>query len=389
MARYIIKLKSGVSPDDIIQSTLSAEEILPTMRISPLYDRINNLENISFEQPDEVQSEINEIREKLDRTYIVEVDDQQAAAAVVSLSQDENIESIEPDEQVEEYQIPNDSHWQDLYGLHNMDCETAWDQSMGIQTLVAVVDSGIDVSHQDLEGNIWKDNNGNHGYNEVDGNYNINDDTSHGTHVSGTIGAIINNGTGVVGVAPKCTIMGIRGLKNGKGSLSILLRCIRKAVDLGAKVINNSWGPGNRDIPDTDLVLRYAYLHDVNVVFSAGNNGRAIRSSQIVTNPTVICVASVDQNDKRSSFSNYGPEVTVSAPGTSILSTTPGNNYGWKSGTSMAAPHVSGLIALLISKKSTLKPDEIRLILQQSCDQIKDTDLGAGRVNANKALAML
>lgn len=393
MKRYIIKFKPGSGPDNLNRSFSIEDNLMPVpeFRIFPLYERETSEKMFSMEISEEKLAEINLIKEQFDRTYIVEVNDQFASATVVSLSQDEQIESIEPDEDVEEYAMaiypspPNDSYWGALYGLQKMDCLTAWNSATGKEVLVAVVDSGIDVNHPDLAANLWNDGYGHHGYNEVDGDFNIQDDTSHGTHVAGTIGAILNNGDGVVGVAPDCTILTMRGLKNGKGSLSTLLNCIRKAVDLGAKVINNSWGPGNRK-PDTDLVLRYAYLHNVNLVFAAGNNGRAIYPTEISTYPSVICVASIDQYDKRSVFSNYGPEVTVAAPGSSIVSTVPPGTWGWKSGTSMAAPHVTGLIALLLSKKPSLTPDEIKTILTRSADPLNDPSLGAGRINANEAL---
>lgn len=394
MARYIVKLRSGALPDDILQS--SDELSMSAIKMYPLYERdVDSLENqVQDGVQDDRQREINDIREKLNRTYIVEVNDATARETVVMLSGDDNIESIEPDEEVEEHMPvgsaslpPNDTLWSSLYGLKKLECESAWTSHTGDNVLVAVVDSGIDVAHEDLFVNVWN-NGGIHGFNEIDGTNNIADDTSHGTHVSGTIGAILNNGLGVVGVAPHCILMGVRGLKDGKGALSTLLRCIRKAVDSGAKVINNSWGPGNRAVPDTDLVLRYAYLHNVNVVFSAGNNGRLINSSQIATHPNVICVASVDAADTRSSFSNFGPEVTLAAPGSIIWSTIPGDKWGQKSGTSMAAPHVTGVIALLLSKNSRLTPDEIKDILVSSADPLSDPGLGAGRVNARKALAM-
>jgi thermitase len=391
MARYIMKLKQDAHPDAVMQASFASDNS-PQIKISKLYPSTSRDADSGADaqvEADDVQSEIARIRAELDRVYVVEVSDSRAAETVVELSQHDDVESIEPDREVEEYTaIPNDSYWTELYGLHKLNCVDAWDIAQGNDVLVAVVDSGVDVKHPDLAGNIWSDGNGNNGYNEVDHNYDVTDTSTHGTHVSGTIGAILNNGPGVVGVAPKCRIVPFMGLKNGRGPLSVLLVCIRKAVDMGVKVINNSWGPGNRN-PDTDLVLRYAYLHDVTVVFAAGNNGRVLRADEIATNPYVISVAAVDNNDRRASYSNFGNEVTVSAPGSSIISTVPNNNYGWKSGTSMAAPHVTGLVALLLSKKSSLKPDDIKAILQQSADPINDNTIGAGRINAKKALDMV
>ena len=410
MKRYKIKLKKGHNLLDLSNvayefDNLDQQQLVSfQFKIGKAYSanlrekdlksdfRIGELLSLSegkeSQQLTDSESELERLRKDLALNYVIEVDDLRASQVFVELSSNVAVDSIEVDEICEEYYRVDDPLYVQLWGLSKIQCIQAWDHTMGSGVLVAVVDSGIDVVHNDLNRNIFRDSKGNYGFNTMTDDFNIGDDTGHGTHVAGTIGAIVNNSTGITGVAPHCKILPVRSLKGGKGYLTDLLDGILLSVDLGAKVVNNSWGPGNRINTDADKVLRVAYLSNVNIVFAAGNNNREINPSAIATYPTVVSVASVDLNDNKSAFSNYGQYVTLSAPGSSILSTIPGGNYAFKSGTSMAAPHVSGVIALMLSKNPTLSPADVKQILVNSCDPIDDSTIGAGRLNAFKAIQL-
>jgi Subtilase family/Bacterial pre-peptidase C-terminal domain/FG-GAP-like repeat len=260
---------------------------------------------------------------------------------------------------------------------------------------VAVIDSGVDINHQDLRDNIWQnyaeiagngiDDDGNgyiddvNGWNFGVGQYNGNVlpgtnsfTQSHGTHVAGTIAAM-NNNYGVTGVAYNSRIMALRlGDTNNQGSFTnagSLAEAIRYAVNNGARVINMSLGWS--DSPELRDALAYAASRNVITVSAAGND-----SSFSPGNPAQyatdygISVGAVDRNRTIASFSNRAGSDSrmqhVVAPGVSVYSTTPGNNYGFSSGTSMATPHVAGVIALMLSANSNLTHAQIRQILTET-----------------------
>lgn len=212
----------------------------------------------------------------------------------------------------------------------------------------------------------------------------------HGTHVAGTIAAVGNNEIGVIGVAPKVKIMALKIFPNAFDSVAA--KALRYAVDHGAKVLNNSWGPINRRPSNRTVenALDYVYEKGAIAVFAAGNSSDDTKYYSPANYEKTIAVSAVNKNDKRGSFSNYGEVVEVAAPGVNILSLKArSNDYiseGF-SGTSMAAPHVSGLVALILSKKSTLTFEEVKTIVKESADEIEtDKYIGSGRVNAYKAL---
>lgn len=361
--------------------------------------------------------------------------------AIAKLRTNPAIEYAEPNYLLELYSIPNDPYYSstgswgqtydDLWGIKKLQCANAWDLAQGEGVVVAVIDSGVDYSHEDLASNIWMntkeipnngiDDDGNgyiddargwdfsgNGNNVVEDNDPIDYD-GHGTHVSGTIAAIGNNGIGVIGVAPKAKIMPVKLFPNAYDSVAV--KCIKYAVDNGAKVLSNSWGGGASSQTIRDA-FDYAHNKGVVSVVAAGNSNEDASFSEPARYQSVITVAASDQNDNRCYFSNYGAKIDVAAPGgngspdpyniLSLLASTHdpyynshivGSSYLRIAGTSMSTPHVSGLAALILSKNPTLKNEEVRQIIRQSADDIDaagwDLNTGYGRVNAYKALDML
>jgi len=318
------------------------------------------------------------------------------------------------------YEIPNDPYFEQQWALHqesdcDIDAPEAWDIETGNSNVtIAIIDSGIDYNHSDLAANIWHDPiYGNPGYDFVDINteeyiaagytlcpdedYTIPDANpmdvfGHGTHCAGIAGAVTNNGIGIVGVSWNCKIMPVRSgfkiiyLSRVYGLLEFddVALGIIYAADNGANVISMSFGGD-----DSNLVhdaINYAYSQGVVFVASAGNSNTN-DPSYPAGYDNVIAVAATDSDDSKASFSNYGSWVDVAAPGVNIISTLPGNNYGEKSGTSMACPHVVGLAALILSKNQSFDQEEVRIIICDSADRLPPPEEKLeGRINAFNAL---
>ena len=249
--------------------------------------------------------------------------------------------------------IPSDPGWGNQYGLLAIHAPQGWDFTTGSTTeIIAIVDTGVDLGHVDLATKIIP------GYDFVNNDSLPQDDNGHGTHVAGIAGALSNNGIGIAGVSWGALIMPVKVLDaSGSGSYANVAAGIIWAADNGAKVINLSLGGAD---PSTVLeeAVNYAYGKGVTVVASAGNSG----SNSILypaRYPHVIAVGATDSSNNRASFSNTGSELDVVAPGVGIYSTLMGNNYGTLSGTSMAAPFVSGLAAILMGFPANNSPDVI------------------------------
>jgi serine protease len=330
--------------------------------------------------------------------------------------------AAEPDYTIGVAAIPNDPSFGSLYGLNNtgqsngtadadIDAPAAWDVARGTGAkIVAVIDTGVDYTHPDLAANMWRnpgetagngvDDDGNGFVDDVFGadfannDGNPMDDNSHGTHVSGTIGAVGDNGVGVTGVAWTTRIMALKFLgANGSGSTSNAVRAINYAVAKGADILNNSWGGGGYS---STLMTAIQNANAAGVIFvaAAGNessNTDAAPSYPAGYNvPNVISVASTDRNDNLSSFSNYGATtVDVGAPGSSILSTVPGGGYATYSGTSMATPHVSGALAVYWDANPSLTAAQVVQQLYTSLDPLPSLagrTVTGGRLNLQKLL---
>ena len=251
----------------------------------------------------------------------------------------------------------------------------------GQGVIVAVVDTGVDYNHPDLDANIWVnsreipgngiDDDGNgfiddvRGWDFVGNDNNPMDENNHGTHVAGIIAAE-DNGSGITGVAPQATIMPVRVLDaNGSGSWSNVAAGIRYAVDNGANVINLSLGGAASS--EVQSAVQYAAQHNVVVVMAAGNSAESQPGAPAsLANQWGIAVGAVDRNDHLASFSNHAgisPLNYVVAPGMDIVSTTRNNTYQSFNGTSMATPHVAGVVALMLSANHDLTPSQVESIL--------------------------
>ncbi|MEH2271564.1 MAG: S8 family peptidase [Nostoc sp.] len=255
----------------------------------------------------------------------------------------------------------------------------------GKGVVVAVVDTGVDYNHEDLKNNIWTnskeiagngiddDGNGyiddNYGWNFADKNNNTLDDNGHGTHVSGTI-AGENNNYGVTGIAYDAKIMPVKVLdSSGSGSYSSISKGIRYAVDNGANVINLSLGgaSSNRTL---ESAINYASSKGVIVVMAAGNDGDSSPDYPArYASKSGIAVGAVDRNNNMPDFSNRSGTnqiAYVTAPGVKVYSSVPNNQYATYSGTSMATPHVAGVVALMLSANPNLTDAQVRQIVTET-----------------------
>ena len=345
-----------------------------------------------------------------------------------SLQQNQLVDIVEPNYIYKSSRLPDDILLEKLWGLRNIGqkdssgragvagidigAEQAWDLEIGSeQMLVAVIDTGINFNHPDLINNLWTneaelngqadvddDNNGVvddiHGYNSITGNGNALDDHGHGTHCAGTIGATGHDGKGIVGVNWKVKLMAVKFLaSNGSGTLENALKSVDYATKMGAKVLNNSWGGGGFSQTLLDSIKR---SHDAGTIFiaAAGNDGSnndnkpAYPASYDV--PNIISVAAIANKGEKATFTNYGKRsVHIGAPGVNIYSSVLGEGYESWSGTSMAAPHVSGVAALVWAHEPSLTALELKTRLLQTASPLpalkKITKTG-GMVNAFFAL---
>ena len=243
----------------------------------------------------------------------------------------------------------NDARFGELWGMSLLQAEQAWAMSVGSGVVVAVVDSGVEASHPDLQGSVLT------GANTVWGDSSpaTTDPHGHGTHVAGTIAAHANNGVGVAGLAPGAVILPIKALDaGGSGYTSDVADGIVWATDNGAHVINLSLGGSPNGI--IEGAVNYALSKGRTVVAASGNQG-ASSSGYPAAYPGVISVSALDTSGTgMASFSNRGANVDLAAPGQGILSTVPGGGYASYSGTSMAAPHVAAAAALVLAQTPTV-----------------------------------
>ena len=293
---------------------------------------------------------------------------------------------------------PTDPYFTYQWGLNNtgqnggkgdadIDAPEAWGITTGTnKVMIAVIDTGVDYLHEDLDdGRVRTDIDKDY----VNDDNNAIDDNGHGTHVSGIIAAETNNDTGVAGVMWQAQILPLK-VCDSKGSCASddVSSAIRYAADQGARVINMSLGSGHCSETMAEAV-NYAYFDKgVTIVAAAGNNGGSIGYPARFA--PVVAVGATDDSDHRASFSSFGDDLDVMAPGVDILSTVPHNGYDFLSGTSMASPHVAGVVGLLLSQRPQLTNSQIREILHESADDLgdkgRDDYYGYGRVNAYKAL---
>jgi subtilisin family serine protease len=329
-------------------------------------------------------------------------------AAAAAFERYPGVQYAQPNHRYRLSTTPNDTFFSSLWGLTKIDAPTAWDTRTDSSAVtVAVVDSGIDYNHPDLQLNIWQnddpvdgvDNDANgrvddvRGWDFANGDRDPMDDNDHGTHVAGTVGARGNNAAGVTGVNWQVKLMPVKaGDASGSLEESWIIEAFQYACANGAKVINGSFG-GYGDLPQGILDAINACPGAL-FVFAAGNESN--NNDGIPAWPcnlpaaNIVCVAATTQSDALADFSNFGVNnVDLAAPGVDVLSTLPGNAYASWAGTSMASPHVAGAAALVLAEKPTLTPVELRRALMLAADpKASLTGLvgSGGRLNARRAL---
>ena len=314
--------------------------------------------------------------------------------------------------------IPNDEGYSRQWGLAAIRAAEAWDVITGTREIViAVVDTGVDLSHPDLAAQVWTnpgevpgnglDDDGNGKVDDVHGwhfyqicsstecyameDANVQDDHHHGTHVAGVAAAATDNRMGVAGVAWGARIMPVKVLgSDGEGWYDDIVRGILYAADNGARIINLSLG-GPDPFPPLQEALAYARARGALSVAATGNKSEPVYYPAAY--PEAMAVAATDSSDARGSFSNYGPAVSVAAPGVGVESTLPGGQYGLLTGTSVAAPHVAGLAALIWSLHPDYSASQVQRTIELSASDVnaaalpgRDHQLGWGRIDAGRAV---
>jgi len=307
--------------------------------------------------------------------------------------------------------IPNDPGYGSQYHHPLMKNNLAWDITYGNPDIViAITDDGVQLTHSDLSTNIWVnsgeipgngiDDDGNgyiddvNGWDFSSGNNNPNPNSSsddHGTHVAGISAGRTNNGIGIAGVSGHSTIMPLQFYGVGAWTAAVCNATFTYAADNGAHIVNTSYNT-NGFVGDPVFTAGMQYMHDAGVLhFNSGGNGNELNPARQIFHQSLM-VVSTDASDLKSSFSNYGTGMDISAPGSNVYSTITNNGYGFKSGTSMAAPNAAGAAALIWSANPQWNSYQVAAQLLATADNIDGVNpsyaglLGTGRVNTYSAL---
>ena len=312
-------------------------------------------------------------------------------AAIQGLLRNPRVTSIEPDITVYAIDAELDNAW----GVKHIGAGTVHDGgNRGAEMKIAIIDSGIDYTHPDLDANY------DGGYDFVNDDTDPMDDYGHGTHVAGTVAAE-DDGVGVVGVAPEARIYALKVLgADGSGLYSDVIAALQWARDNGIQVTNNSYGSSDDPGDTVKAAFDNSYAAGVLHVAAAGNSGIPPGKGDSVIYParweSVIAVAATDEGDKRARWSSTGADLELAAPGVDIYSTLLGGGYGEKDGTSMASPHVAGTAALVMVSGAVSDTDglygianEVRERLSATADDLGDAGwdpkYGYGLVDADEA----
>jgi len=336
--------------------------------------------------------------EKLVRTYEIRFSEIEKTDILIGRVKSEiEVVYVEKKELHKTFLTPNDTYFSNSFNngmwcLFQVNAPEAWDISVGdANIVVAVTDDAIQVNHPDLVNKIVP------GRDVVD---NDNDpspcggnDGFHGSHVSGTVGAETNNNLGVASIGYNISVMPIKIGNCSTGALTGGYDGVIWAADNGADAINMSWGGGGVSTYGQN-VCNYAWNAGVILIAAAGNDNSS-QQFYPAAYDNVVSVAATTTGDAKSSFSQYGTWIDVSAPGSQILSTDAGTAYQFSQGTSMASPMVAGLVGLMISHAPSATPQDIVDCLLSSADNIESANpsyqgqLGSGRINAEEALICL
>lgn len=352
----------GIEGAEIISSTTPIKIDIPSIDI--LFNKysiieVENLfknldEDVKFTIPisQEKILAINNKREELKRIKKIKLRGP-IVKAVKEFNENPNVEYAEPNFIPYDDIITNDPHLIDdpdeLWGMFRIHAPEAWDITMGEpETLISVIENGVDCDHEDLISNI------------AEGYDNYCRDNTHGTHVAGTVGAMGNNALGVIGVCPNCKVLSTQ---------RIVPDGIVSVAEDGAKVISNSWYFLGISQSINDAIDYATSLGSV-VVASAGNRNVDAYTQFPSASENAISVANFNYLNFKADSSNWGTKIDVAAPGDHILSTVPNDGYSWLSGTSMSTPHVSGVAGLLLSVNPNLNSEQIRQIIKKSATDI-------------------
>lgn len=360
------------------------------------------------------------------RADLVRISDITVETAISLLEDDPSIQYVEPNYIWHADLIPDDPDFDRLWGMHNtgqtggtvdadIDAVEAWDISTGNSVIIGVIDTGVDTAHVDLAGNIWTnpgeiadngvddDDNGYiddvHGWDFVNWDNGPVDDHGHGTHCAGIMAAVGNNSVGVAGVCWSARMMPLKFLdENGHGATAHAVLALEYATMMGADLTSNSWAGGSYSQALKDAIDASG-AQGMLFVAGAGNDRRDNDLSPSYPSSydleSIIAVAATDHNDQLADEPTWGSNwgltsVDLGAPGVSVYSTLPGDNYGYKSGTSMATPHVSGAVAMIWSACSTLSGLQVKERIMSKTDPVPDLAgkcVTGGRLNAYMAIA--
>ena len=428
--QLIIKYRNGQSPEEL-------EELIKKENLaSRFFKNITNQETAGELLQRELKIDLQANIQKKEKVfssnepslrgfYLLTFPNGSDLPALLELYKKQDfIESIEPNFVMELFDVPNDTYYpREMWHLQKIQMEQAWDITKGTDAIkVAVIDSGIDYNHEDLSGRVIN------GYDfsscsqinptgtqcliPKSRSSNAMDNLGHGTHVAGTIGALTNNAKGIAGVAWNVKLLAVKVAEDRGMMDNDVADAIGYAADQNANVINMSFGGYNVCPPSIQSAIDYALAKKIALVVAAGNsNIDASSGSPVNCNGILVVVGATNQNDGRAVFglsrtgtieaSNFGTRVDIAAPGIQILSTrasrctpqtcppqyTLGTNYRYNQGTSMAAPHVAGVVALLVAKFPGITPQQIKDCLVNYADPINtDRPIGQKRLNAYQSL---
>lgn len=412
----LVKFKSGTSIETIRSIALKNND-----QLEDKFEYVNGWTKIDDQDGLDVQSVVNEY-ESMPEVEYAQPDYQ------INLDPTENsdLTSRYPsNEEVLAPGVPNDPMFANQWGLSNTGQDggkesadikalKAWTKTKGSKkVVVAVLDTGVDYTHEDLASNIWHPSANNlenyyddelgevydeNGF-DATGEGNPMDDNGHGTHCAGVIGADGDNNIGIAGINWKVEIMPLKFMnKRGNGSTAAAIQAInyviaRKKQGVNVRIISASWG-STQSSKALEDAIRAAGEEGIIFIAASGNSSddtdKRPHYPAGYKLPNVVSVAALDRSDKLASFSNYGAKtVHVAAPGAAIVSTWLENSFRDASGTSMATPHVAGIAALILSKEPNISVEKLKERLISAVDPLPDLKnkvISGGRINAAKAV---